>query len=125
MSAVMPITFDTLEYVKKLKAADVPEKQAEAQAEALRGVLETALAEQTQTQAETTTRTVDALDTKTEKATLQLGTRIELVHKELDAKIELVRKEIEVSRKDIIIKLGTMMVAGFGAIVAVLFRLLG
>jgi len=114
MSAVMPITFDTLEYVKKLKAADVPEKQAEAQAEALRGVLETALAEQAQTQADTTTRAVDALDTKTEKAVLRLDARVELVH-----------KEIELSRKDIIIKLGTMMVAGFGATVTVLFRLLG
>jgi len=125
MSAVMPITFDTLEYVKKLKAADVPEKQAEAQAEALRGVLETALAEQTHAQTRSTARTVDALDTKTEKSTLQLDARVELVRKELDTNITLVRKEIELSRKDIIIKLGTMMVAGFGAIVAVLFRLLG
>jgi|GEM_PF-866090 len=121
----MAITFDTLEYVKKLKAADVPEKQAEAQAVVLREVLETALAEQTHTQTETTTRTVETLDTKTEKATLRLDTKIDLVHKELNAKIDLLHKEIELSRKDIIIKLGTMMVAGFGAIVAVLFRLLG
>jgi len=41
----MSITFDTLEYVNKLKDADVPEKQAQAQAQALRGVLDTALAD--------------------------------------------------------------------------------
>jgi len=35
----MAIAFDTLEYVNKLKAADVPEKQAEAQAQALRAAL--------------------------------------------------------------------------------------
>jgi len=35
------LTFDTLAYAKCLKAADVPEKQAEAQAEALRAALNT------------------------------------------------------------------------------------
>ena len=38
------ITFDTLAYVKKLKAAGVPEKQAEVQAEALVGFVEEQLA---------------------------------------------------------------------------------
>jgi len=35
------LTFDTLAYAKRLKEADVPEKQAEAQAEALRAALDT------------------------------------------------------------------------------------
>jgi len=39
MGAVTLSSFDTLQYVKRLRAADVPEKQAEAQAEALRAVL--------------------------------------------------------------------------------------
>jgi len=39
MGAVTLPSFDTLQYVKRLRAADVPEKQAEAQAEALRAVL--------------------------------------------------------------------------------------
>jgi len=39
----MAVTFDTLEYVNELKAADVPDKQAEAQAKAMRRVLDTAL----------------------------------------------------------------------------------
>jgi len=39
----MAVTFDTLEYVNELKAADVPDKQAEAQAKALRNVLDATL----------------------------------------------------------------------------------
>jgi len=38
------ITFDTLRYVKKLKAAGVPEKQAEVQAEAMAELVEERLA---------------------------------------------------------------------------------
>jgi len=41
MSATSLSSFDTLAYAKRLKEADVPEKQAEAQAEALRAALET------------------------------------------------------------------------------------
>jgi len=41
----MAITFDTLEYVNELKAADVPDAQAQAQAKAMRRVLDAALAE--------------------------------------------------------------------------------
>ena len=45
------ITFDTLKFVEKLKAAGVPEAQAKAEAEALQGVfaetLETQLATKT------------------------------------------------------------------------------
>jgi len=41
MSAFTTSSFDTLAYVKRLKEADVPEKQAEAQAEALRAALDT------------------------------------------------------------------------------------
>jgi len=46
MSALTLSSFDTLRYVKALKEADVPEKQAEAQAEALRSVLEATQADQ-------------------------------------------------------------------------------
>jgi len=38
------ITFDTLAYVKKLKAAGVPEKQAEAQAETFAEIIEDRIA---------------------------------------------------------------------------------
>jgi len=38
------VTFDTLSYVKKLKAAGVPEKQAEVQAETFAEIIEERLA---------------------------------------------------------------------------------
>jgi len=38
------ITFDTLAYVKKLKAAGVPEKQAEVQAETFAAIIEDRIA---------------------------------------------------------------------------------
>jgi len=41
MSTLALSSFDTLQYVKRLKAANVPEEQAEAQAEALRAALDT------------------------------------------------------------------------------------
>jgi len=41
MSTFTMSSFDTLAYVKRLKEADVPEAQAEAQAEALRAALDT------------------------------------------------------------------------------------
>ena len=50
------VTFDTLKFVEKLKAAGVPEEQAKAEAEALQGVLADALDTQL-----TTRRDFDAL----------------------------------------------------------------
>jgi len=45
MSTLTLPLFDTLQYVKKLRAAKVPEEQAEAQAEALRMALDASLSE--------------------------------------------------------------------------------
>jgi len=45
MSTLGLASFDTLRYVKQLKAAKVPEEQAEAQAEALRMALDAALSD--------------------------------------------------------------------------------
>jgi len=88
----MAITFDTLEYAHTLKAADVPEKQAEAQARAMRHALDTALS--------------DPAATLATKADIGL----------LKADIELVRKEIALARRDTIIWLGGMLIAGFGLV---------
>jgi len=41
MTTLTHSSFDTLAYVKRLREAEVPEKQAEAQAEALRAALDT------------------------------------------------------------------------------------
>jgi hypothetical protein len=44
MATAMAISFDTLAYTKKLKAAGVPERQAEAQAETLAEIVDERLA---------------------------------------------------------------------------------
>jgi hypothetical protein len=44
MATAMAISFDTLAYAKKLKEAGVPERQAEAQAEALAEIVDERLA---------------------------------------------------------------------------------
>jgi len=101
------VTFDTLEFVKRLRDADVPEKQAEAQAEALRNVL----AEQTKTQVEASTRAVADLDSKTEKAIAELKS-------ELKFDIALIRKDMEALRKDLTIKMGSMFMVAVGILLA-------
>jgi len=83
----MAITFDTLEYVNELKAADVPDRQAEAQAKAMRRVLDTALADH-----------ASALATKGDLRELELRLRSDMLAME----------------NRLLIKLGAMMVALFG-----------
>jgi len=112
----MAITFDTLEYVNELKAADVPEKQAEAQAKAMRRVLDTALAEQTKVAQATSERTAVELDSKTERAVLKLESKLTALDGKLENELALIRKEIALARRDTIIWLGGMMVAGFGLV---------
>jgi len=103
----MAITFDTLDYLNQLKAADVPEKQAQVQARALRGVLDAALAEQTEVARQASERAAAQLDTKTERAVLKLEMRLE-------SEAALMRKDLEAMQNRLIIKLSAVMVALFG-----------
>jgi len=107
MSTLTLPSFDTLAYVKRLKDADVPEKQAEAQAEALRVVF-----------------SAQDLATKEDLRELEAST---------DSKFDLLRKDLhrdmDVLRQDIIIKLGSMvigtgivLIAAMGALAAFLNR---
>jgi len=82
----MAITFDTLKFVETLEQAGVDRKQASAFASAVRD-------------------SHDVADVATKGD-------IALVHKELD----LIRKEIALARRDTIIWLGGMLVAGFGLV---------
>lgn len=68
------MTIDTLEYVKRLEAAGVDRKAAEAHAEALRGAIE------------------DELATKTD--IIRLESRMSEVKTELEAKISELKAEI-------------------------------
>ena len=90
------ITFDTLAYVKKLKAAGVPEKQAEVQAEAFAEIIEDRLA--------------------TKKDVLMLQRDI----KELEVSLKRDMKELEMR---LTIRLGAMLAASI-AVVATLVKLL-
>jgi len=100
---VATITFDTLKYSKRLKDAGVPDKQAEAEAEALAEVLEVNLKD---------------LATKEDLKTLEqrLGDKINVIEQRLGDKITMLEQRMT-------IKLGTLMVIAVGA-VATLVKLL-
>jgi len=127
--------FNPLKFANTLKAAGVPEQQAEAEAEALHEVLAgqaqavvtlesklAALEESAKRDAEVTATKGDIALVHKEIALIHKD--IALVHKELDAKIEMVRKDLEaqivLARRDTIIWLGGMLIAGFGTVIGML-----
>jgi hypothetical protein len=58
------ITFDTLKFVEKLKAAGIPEEQVKAESEALQGVLAEALDSQLATKNDGLDAKIDRMDTR-------------------------------------------------------------
>jgi len=114
----MAITFDTLEYVNKLKAADVPQKQAEAQAQALWGVLDAALTEHAEKQNQMHTRALENLDTKTERAIAELKM-------ELKGNMALMRKDMEAMENRLVTRLTKVMIAVVGISVGVIGAIAG
>ena len=101
------IALDTLEFVKRLRAANFTEAQAEAMVEAIAAVV------------------TEQLATKGDIAELrrELGAEIESVRRELGAEIESVRREIKESEYRLTIRLGGMLAAAV-AVVAALVKLL-
>jgi len=93
------ITFDTLKYANTLEAAGFPRAQAEAQAEALSGVLEVNLKE---------------LATKGDLLALQRATQgnFTLLKQEIDAKLIQLEQRMT-------IKLGALMVIAVGVVAAI------
>ena len=91
---MVAIAFDTLKYSKRLKDAGVPDKQAEAEAEALAEVLEVNLKD---------------LATKEDLKTLEqrLGDKINVIEQRLGDKITMLEQRMT-------IKLGTLMVIAVG-----------
>ncbi len=89
-------TFDTLYYAKKLREAGFTEQQAEAQAEALRAVVDENLA------------------TKRDLKELEVALRHEM---------ELLRQEIKQSESRVTIRLGALIVAAV-VVLAALMKLL-
>ncbi|HUC71401.1 MAG TPA: hypothetical protein VMS01_09440 [Stellaceae bacterium] len=126
----MITSLDTLQTAKRLKEAGFDEPQAEALTGLLRDVQE---AEQGQLATKADLGRVAAdLDGKIERVAADLDAKIERVAAELDAKIErvaaelraefaLIRSEMEVLRRDLTIRLGSMIVVATGVLLAAKF----
>jgi len=115
------LAFDTHEFITTLESSGMPKAQAEAQAHALRRVLETALSEQANAQQEATAHANNELDTKTEKSIALLrkdmDTGFALMHKEMETRFALVHKDMEALQNKLLIKLSLVMVGLVGLLV--------
>ena len=101
------IAFDTLEFVKRLRAANFSEAQAEAMVEAIAAVV----TEQLATKA-------DLLEWRRD-----IEVKIEALRRDLEGQIEVLRREIKESEYRLTIRLGGMLAAAI-AVVAALVKLL-
>ncbi|MBF0139749.1 MAG: hypothetical protein HQL74_05655 [Magnetococcales bacterium] len=123
----MSTIFDSLAYVKRLKAAGMPESQAEVQAETIMEWMEDRLA--TKVEMETVRadlkRDIKELDAKIESVRADLKRDIESVRadlkrdiKDLDTKTETRFKETDSKLKEMelrmVIKMGAMILGGIG-----------
>ena len=94
------LAFDTHKYVKRLTAVGMPEKQAEVIAYEQRSLIE------------------DQLATKHDIAEVKRD--IEELRAEVKRDIAEVKRDIKESEQRLIIRLGGMMIAGFGVIAALI-----
>jgi hypothetical protein len=136
--------FDTLTYAKRLHEAGFTERQAEAQAEALRAVVDENLAtkrdlKELENRLEIRFKELDGrikemetrlevrikeVETKLEVRIKEVETRLEVRIKELDLRIETAHNSIDLkienARKDVIMKVGGMVVAAVTILLAAL-----
>ena len=119
--------FDTLTYAKKLRESGFTERQAEAQAEALRAVVEANLA--TKSDIELVRREIEQLRSETRGLEVSLRREIELLRAELKkdieslraelkGDIELVRAGVNASELRMTVRLGGLIAAGVALLVA-------
>jgi len=121
-----PFAFNPLKFANKLKDAGIPDKQAEAEADALHE----ALAQQSQAVSALENRVLelrgqakhDAAQAATKGDMGEVRTDMAALRKEMASKDDL-RKEIALARRDIIIWLGGVLVVGFGLILRMLSKL--
>ncbi|MBM4267648.1 MAG: DUF1640 domain-containing protein [Deltaproteobacteria bacterium] len=107
----MAVPFDTLAYARRLKAAGFSEPQAEAQAEALAAAMTDTLA------------TKSDLEHLGSELRQEMGAMREELRSELHREIGLLRSEMREMETRLTVRLGGMMVGGFGAL-AVLVEVL-
>jgi hypothetical protein len=122
----MIISLDTLQTAKRLREAGFDEPQAEALTGLLRDVQE---AEQGQLATKADLGILDAkidtttaaLDAKIDAAAAALDAKIDRVAAEFRAGFALIRSEMEVLRRDLTIRLGSMIVVATGVLLAAKF----
>jgi len=112
------IAFDTLEFVKRLRAANFTEAQAEAMAEAIAAVVTDQLATKADLQ-----ELRRELGGDINELRRHLDAGLEAGRRDLETQIEAVRREIKESEYRVTIRLGGMLAAAI-AIVAALVKLL-
>jgi len=71
-----------------------------------------------------TLKLVDALE-KVNIPREQARAIVDVVRESHDATDVATKADLELLRKDLIIKLGGMLIAGFGAVIGILFKLMG
>ena len=102
------MAFDTLTFAKKLQEAGVPSQQAEAHAEALRGLVEGNLA---------TKRDIEELRSPTQRDLKEVESRllheIELVRRDVKEMETGLRRDMKEMEARITFRLGGIVVAGF------------
>ena len=102
------LTFDTLKYTERLRAAGVSEPQAKVEAEALRDVLAEALD--------------STLATKADIARLESSTKADIARLESSTKADIARLEASIEKMELrlTIKLGAFIAMAVGILIAVI-----
>ena len=131
------MAFDTLTYAKKLQEAGVPAQQAEAHAGALKELvegnlatkhdlkeMEIALGRDMKEMEIALRRDMKELEIALGRDLKEMETGLRSDMKEMETRllhgIELVRREMEQMRRDVLIKLGGIVVAGFTVMAALI-----
>jgi tape measure domain-containing protein len=110
---------DTLEYVKELRAAGVPEQQAEAQAKALSKAISEGVV--TKEHFDITLERMDhRIDTLEEKFNHRIDTLEEKVNHRIDTLEEKVNHRIEQLEYRLTIRMGGMIAAAIAALAAIM-----
>ena len=112
--------FDTHKYVKRLTAVGMPEKQAEVIADEQRSLIDDQLA--TKQDIAATRRDIKELEATTKQDSAEIRREIKELEAATRRDIEELRAEvkrdIKESEQRLTIRLGGMMIAGFGVMIA-------
>jgi len=118
MTSIAMSAFNPMKFAARLREAGVPERQAEAEAE----ILHEALAQQAKIVSELEVK-VTALKENAKRDAELMATKGDIIAVRGD--IALLEAKIAMARRDTIIWLGSMLIAGFSVVMVGLPRLIG